>query len=198
MIKGKSLFRLLNYLKPYGGLVAGALIMGILGLVLALFSWLVKIIIDQVLIQKNLLLLLFITFGIVLFFIKGLASYIQNLWVSKAGFRVITKLRSELYQHIYSLSASFFQENPTGDIISRMTNDVTNIQNLFSHTFMNIFMDLLILIGSIGVCFYINWKLTTLSIVVLPLVGLSIDYLGKKSRCLTSFTVENCSLNSTH
>ena len=184
MIKGKSLFRLLNYLKPYGGLVAGALIMGILGAGISLiFPWLVKIIIDQVLIQKNLLLLLFITFGIVfIFFIKGLASYIQNLWVSKAGFRVITKLRSELYQHIYSLSASFFQENPTGDIISRMTNDVTNIQNLFSHTFMNIFMDLLILIGSIGVCFYINWKLTTLSIVVFPLVGLSIDYLGKKIR----------------
>ncbi|HQK82417.1 MAG TPA: ABC transporter transmembrane domain-containing protein, partial [Atribacter sp.] len=158
MVKGKSLFRLLNYLKPYGGLVAGALIMGILGAGISLiFPWLVKIIIDQVLIQKNLLLLLFITFGIVfIFFIKGLTSYIQNLWVSKAGFRVITKLRSELYQHIYSLSASFFQENPTGDIISRMTNDVTNIQNLFSHTFMNIFMDLLILIGSIGVCFYIN------------------------------------------
>jgi subfamily B ATP-binding cassette protein MsbA len=184
MVKGKSLFRLLNYLKPYGGLVAGALIMGILGAGISLiFPWLVKIIVDQVLIQKNLLLLLFITFGIVfIFFIKGLTSYIQNLWVSKAGFRVITKLRSELYQHIYSLSASFFQENPTGDIISRMTNDVTNIQNLFSHTFMNIFMDLLILIGSIGVCFYINWKLTTLSIVVLPLVGLSIDYLGKKIR----------------
>ncbi|QPM67157.1 ABC transporter ATP-binding protein [Atribacter laminatus] len=184
MIKGKSLFRLLNYLKPYGGLVAGALIMGILGAGISLiFPWLVKIIIDRVLIQKDLLLLLFITFGIVfIFFIKGLTSYIQNLWVSKAGFRVITKLRSELYQHIYSLSASFFQENPTGDIISRMTNDVTNIQNLFSHTFMNIFMDLLILIGSIGVCFYINWKLTTLSIVVFPLVGLSIDYLGKKIR----------------
>ena len=184
MIKGKSLFRLLSYLKPYGGLVAGALIMGILGAGISLiFPWLVKIIIDQVLIKKDLLLLLFITFGIVfIFFIKGLTSYIQNLWVSKAGFRVITKLRSELYQHIYSLSASFFQENPTGDIISRMTNDVTNIQNLFSHTFMNIFMDLLILIGSIGVCFYINWKLTTLSIVVFPLVGLSIDYLGKKIR----------------
>lgn len=184
MLKGKSLIRLFNYLKPYGRLVVGALIMGILGAGISLtFPWLVKIIIDQVLIQKNLLLLLFITFGIIfIFFIKGLTSYIQNLWISKAGFRVITKLRSELYQHIYSLSASFFQENPTGDIISRMTNDVTNIQNLFSNTFMNIFMDLLILIGSIIVCFYINWKLTALSIVVFPLVGLSIDYLGKKIR----------------
>ncbi|NLJ49377.1 MAG: ABC transporter ATP-binding protein, partial [Candidatus Atribacteria bacterium] len=184
MIKGKSFFRLLKYLKPYGGLVFGALFMSILGAGISLiFPWLVKIIIDRILIQKNMLLLLYITIGIVfIFFIKGLTSYIQNLWVSKAGFRVITKLRSELYQHIYSLSASFFQENPTGDIISRMTNDVTNIQNLFSHTFINIFMDLLILIGSIGVCFYINWKLTALSIVVFPLVGLSIDYLGKKIR----------------
>ena len=57
MVKGKSLFRLLNYLKPYGGLVAGALIMGILGAGISLiFPWLVKIIIDQVLIKKDLLL----------------------------------------------------------------------------------------------------------------------------------------------
>ena len=62
MLKGKSLIRLFNYLKPYGRLVVGALIMGILGAGISLtFPWLVKIIIDQVLIQKNLLLLLFIT-----------------------------------------------------------------------------------------------------------------------------------------
>lgn len=145
--------------------------------------WLVKVIIDQVLIQKNMTLLFLVSVGIIfIFFIKGVTSYLQNLWVSKAGFRVITKLRSELYQHLYSLSASFFQENPTGDIISRMTNDVTNIQNLFSQTFMNIFMDLLILIGSIVVLFFINWKLAALSIIIFPLVGFSIDYLGKKIR----------------
>ena len=184
MLKGKSLFRLLYYLKPYGGLVAGSLVMAALGAGFNLtIPWLVKIIIDQALIQKNMSLLLLVSISIIfIFFIKGLTSYIQNLWVSKAGFRVITKLRSELYQHIYSLSASFFQENPTGDIISRMTNDVTNIQNLFSQAFMNIFMDLLILIGSIVVLFFINWKLAALSIVVFPLVGLSIDFLGKRIR----------------
>ena len=94
MIKGKSFFRLLKYLKPYGWLVFGALIMGILGAGISLiFPWLVKIIIDHVLIQKNLLLLLYITFGIVfIFFIKGLTSYVQNLWISYAVFCLKNKI----------------------------------------------------------------------------------------------------------
>ncbi|MEI6157366.1 MAG: ABC transporter transmembrane domain-containing protein, partial [Atribacterota bacterium] len=183
-VKSKSLFRLLRYLKPYGLFVFGAFIMAAAGAGVNLaLPYLVKVIIDQALIGKNIQLLFLISFSIIFFFfIKGIASYMQNYWVSIAGFRVITRLRSELYQHLYSLSASFFQENPPGDIISRMTNDVTNIQNLFSQTFMNIFMDILVLAGSLGVLFFINWKLSLLSIVLFPLIGMNIDYLGKKIR----------------
>lgn len=143
--------------------------------------WLLRNIIDRVLIQKDLRMLLFISLGsLAIFFIKGVASYVQNFWVSLAGFRAITRLRSELYQHLHSLSAAFFQETHPGEIVSRMTNDITILQNLFSSVFVTILMDFLIFIGSIVFLFFIHWRLAVLSLVIFPLVGTSVDYLGKK------------------
>ncbi len=110
--------------------------------------WLVKGAIDDALIGRDNRLLLFIALGaVILFFFKGLASYLQNLWVSFSGFRATTRLRSELYQHLYFLPASFFRDNPAGEVVSRLTNDVAILQNLFSNTFVNLFMDFFIFLA---------------------------------------------------
>ncbi|MDK2896082.1 MAG: ATP-binding cassette, subfamily bacterial MsbA [Candidatus Atribacteria bacterium] len=179
---GKSLTRLIRYLRPYGWFVVGAVAMAALGSIFNLaLPWLVKDMIDQALIDKNMRLLLFIASSIVIIFlVKGIASYIQSLWISVAGFRVIARLRSELYHHLHNLSASFFQNHPTGDVISRMTNDVLVLQNLFSNTFLNILMDILIFSGSVVILFVLHWKLALLSMLIFPLVGWGIDVLGKK------------------
>ncbi len=189
-LKSKSVFRkssfwrLLRYLKPYWKFVLGAILMAFIG---ASFSvvlpWLVKDIIDRVLLERNIRLLMIISFGvIVIFFVKGVASYVQNYWISIAGFRTITRLRSELYAHLHNLSASFFHENPTGEVLSRMTNDISILQNFFANVFLNIFMDILIFLGSLVFLFFIHWKLALFSVAVFPLVGVCIDYLGKRIR----------------
>ena len=162
--------------------VIGAFIMALLGAGFNLVvPWLVKGAIDDALIGRDNRLLLFIALGaVILFFFKGLASYLQNLWVSFSGFRATTRLRSELYQHLYFLPASFFRDNPAGEVVSRLTNDVAILQNLFSNTFVNLFMDFFIFSGSIILLFLIHWKLALFSVAVLPLVGFSVEYLGKK------------------
>ncbi|MGQ9472529.1 MAG: ABC transporter ATP-binding protein [Candidatus Caldatribacteriaceae bacterium] len=183
MVQRKSsLLRLLQYLRPYGWYIVGSLLMALFGAGLNLvLPWLLRNIIDKVLIQKDLRMLLFISLGsLAIFFIKGVASYVQNFWVSLAGFRAITRLRSELYQHLHSLSAAFFQETHPGEIVSRMTNDITILQNLFSSVFVTILMDFLIFVGSIVFLFFIHWRLAVLSLIIFPLVGTSVDYLGKK------------------
>ena len=183
MEKQSSTFsRIWDYLRPYKAYVIGAFIMALLGAGFNLvIPWLVKGAIDNALIGKNSRLLLFIALGaVVLFFLKGLASYLQNLWVSFSGFRATTGLRSELYQHLYFLPTSFFRDNPAGEVVSRLTNDVAILQNLFSNTFVNLFMDFFIFSGSIILLFLIHWKLALFSVAVLPLVGFSVDYLGKK------------------
>ena len=180
--KPGSLLRLLRYLRPYVFYIVGAMLMALLGAGLnLLLPWHLRDTIDRVLIEKNFRLLMFISLGIILiFFVKGITSYAQNYWISLAGFRAITKLRSELYQHLHSLSAAFFQETQPGEVISRMTNDITILQNLFSSVFVNILMDFLIFAGSVVFLFFIHWKLAALALVVFPLVGTSVDYLGKK------------------
>jgi len=183
MEKQSSTFsRIWDYLRPYKAYVIGAFIMALLGAGFNLvIPWMVKGAIDNALIGKNSRLLLFIALGaVVLFFLKGLASYLQNLWVSFSGFRATTGLRSELYQHLYFLPTSFFRDNPAGEVVSRLTNDVAILQNLFSNTFVNLFMDFFIFSGSIILLFLIHWKLALFSVAVLPLVGFSVEYLGKK------------------
>jgi len=183
-VRERGISRLFKYLLPYWRYVLGALIMALLGTLLNLaLPWLVRETIDRALIEKNLRLLVFIALGIVvIFFIKGVASYVQSFWVSLAGFGVVTRLRSELYQHLHTLSVAFFQENPPGEIISRMTNDIAVLQNFFSSAFVTMFMDLLIFVGSIVFLFLIHWKLALLSVVVFPLVGICVDFLGKRIR----------------
>ncbi|HSV32134.1 MAG TPA: ABC transporter ATP-binding protein [Atribacteraceae bacterium] len=182
--KISSFLRVARYLKPYGLFVFGALMMALVGAGSSLIlPWLIRDIIDRALIERNLQILLIIAVSvIVLYFFRGVASYLQSYWISLAGFRLIAKLRSELYQHLYSLSAAFFQRTSSGDIISRMTNDITNLQNLFSNAFINLFMNVLIFVGSIVVLFFIHWRLALFTIIVIPLVGASIDILGKKIR----------------
>ncbi|WP_438314436.1 ABC transporter ATP-binding protein [Candidatus Caldatribacterium sp. SIUC1] len=178
------LVRLFRYLVPYWRYILGALLLAFLGALLNLaLPWLVEKTIDRALLEKNLRLLVFIALGIVgIFFVKGVASYVQSFWVSLAGFRVITRLRSELYQHLHHLSVAFFQENPPGEIISRMTSDIAVLQNFFSSALVTMLMDLLLFLGSVVFLFFIHWKLALLSVVVFPLVGLCVDILGKRIR----------------
>uniref|UniRef100_A0A7V4TIT3 ABC transporter ATP-binding protein n=1 Tax=Candidatus Caldatribacterium saccharofermentans TaxID=1454753 RepID=A0A7V4TIT3_9BACT len=178
------LVRLFRYLTPYWKYILGALLLAVLGALLNLaLPWLVEKTIDRALLEKNLRLLVFIALGIVgIFFVKGVASYVQSFWVSLAGFRVITRLRSELYQHLHHLSVAFFQENPPGEIISRMTSDIAVLQNFFSSALVTMLMDLLLFLGSVVFLFFIHWKLALLSIIVFPLVGLCVDILGKRIR----------------
>jgi len=180
----RHLVRLFRYLVPYWRYILGALLLAFLGALLNLaLPWLVEKTIDRALLEKNLRLLVFIALGIVgIFFVKGVASYVQSFWVSLAGFRVITRLRSELYQHLHHLSVAFFQENPPGEIISRMTSDIAVLQNFFSSALVTMLMDLLLFLGSVVFLFFIHWKLALLSIVVFPLVGLCVDILGKRIR----------------
>ncbi|MDI3542934.1 MAG: ATP-binding cassette, subfamily bacterial MsbA, partial [Candidatus Atribacteria bacterium] len=174
--------RLWKYIRPYKSYVIGAFLMALFGAGFNLaIPWLVKDIIDNALVGKNSRLLILISLGVVvLFFFKGLASYLQNLWISYSTFRAITRLRSELYQHLYFLPASFFRDNPAGEVVSRLTNDIAMLQSLFSNAFVNLFMDFFIFSGSIILLFFVHWKLALFSVAVLPLVGFSVDYLGKR------------------
>ncbi len=146
-------------------------------------AWLVKDIVDGIFVAKDVALLKWITVGIVaIFFIKGACNYGQMVLMSFVAQRVVADMRSDLYNHIQRQSLSFFNKNPTGILMSRITNDVNLIQGAVSEAISSLFKDSFTLLFLVFVIFYRDWKLALIAMVVFPLTVYPIAKFGQKFR----------------
>ncbi len=179
--------RILNYFLPYKLFIVVTLFSSIVvaGANL-LIPLIVKNLIDKVLIQKNPLFLNFISFLIVfLFLVKGLFFYVQNYFSQRIALEVTNKLKKDIYAHIIELPFIYFKEKHSGDITSYIINDLNLIQAILSTSFFNGILDFLVVIGSIVFLFVINFKLALFSFLLLPFLGIIINYIGKLVKGLT-------------
>ncbi|MCD6153578.1 MAG: lipid A export permease/ATP-binding protein MsbA [Syntrophobacterales bacterium] len=152
-------------------------------------AFLVKPALDEIFLNKNADMLKYIPIAIVIIYlIKGACSYGQTVLMNFIGQRVVTDLRNDLYNHIQRQSLSFFTKNPTGILMSRITNDVNLIQGAVSEAVTSIFKDSFTLIGLIFVIFYRDWKLAMIAAVVFPLTIYPIAKFGKKMRKVATGT----------
>jgi len=97
-------------------------------------------------------------------------NFLQEMIMEIAGQRMMHDLRVQLFNHIQSLSVAFFTHNPVGRLVTRVTNDVQNMQELFTSVIVFVFKDLFLLAGIAIVLLSIHWKLALLSFAVLPFV----------------------------
>ncbi len=179
--------RILNYFLPYKLFIVVTLFSSIVvagaNLIIPLI---VKNLIDKVLIQKNPLFLNFISFLIIfLFLVKGLFFYVQNYFSQRIALEVTNKLKKDIYAHIIELPFIYFKEKHSGDITSYIINDLNLIQTILSTSFFNGILDFLVVIGSIVFLFVINFKLALFSFLLLPFLGIIINYIGKLVKGLT-------------
>ena len=174
--------RLLHYVVPYWRRGVAAIIAMILGaLTMLAVPWIIRNIIDEVLAAKNLVALNWIAFGIlVLFFLRGVFSYMQGYLMSYIANRVIIDIRNEVYARVQRLSLRFFDARKTGSLMSRLTNDIGALQNAIVNDFVNIVKESVILIGSLVGMVILHWRLTLLCIIIVPLVSITIKYFGRK------------------
>jgi subfamily B ATP-binding cassette protein MsbA len=98
------------------------------------------------------------------------------------GQRIIADLREKIYNHLQSLSLSFFTRNPTGVLMSRITNDVGLVQGAVTEAVTGLLKDLFTIIGLVGVVFYRDWRLAIVALVVFPLAVYPIVRFGRKLR----------------
>ncbi|NWF92538.1 MAG: lipid A export permease/ATP-binding protein MsbA [Syntrophaceae bacterium] len=119
---------------------------------------------------------------ILLFFLRGIFNYGQAYLMNFVGLRVIADLREKLYNHLQSLSLSFFTRTPTGTLISRITNDVNLIQGAVSNTIAGLLKDAFTIFSLVGVVFYQSWKLAIIAFIIFPLGIIPIKELGKRMR----------------
>jgi len=176
--------RLLEFIRPYWGkLVVAMICMIFVSALEGGQAYVVKPALDEVFINKDAQKLFLLPFVIiVLFLLKGIFNYLQAYLMNFVGLRVVADLRAKLYDHLQTLSLSFFNKTPTGILISRITNDVNLIQASVSNVITGVVKDVFTIISLIFVVFYQNWKLAIIAVIVFPLATLPIKEFGKRLR----------------
>jgi len=176
--------RLLQFVKPYWPRLTGAMVcMIFVSAATAGSAYLVKPVLDDVFFKKDLLMLQLIPLAIVaLFLLKGVFDYGQAYLMSYVGQRIIADLREKIYNHIQSLSLSFFTRHSTGVLMSRIINDVNLIQGAVTDALTSLIKDCFTIIGLIFVVFYRDWQLALVAMVVFPAAIYPIVKFGRKLR----------------
>jgi subfamily B ATP-binding cassette protein MsbA len=141
---------------------------------------------DAVFEESNPALLNTITIGLIVLFVGQaifgfLGSYILD-WI---GERIVADLRKELYEHLNSLSLRFFSNQRLGEITSRLTNDVAAIRDAVTGTLSEGLTQSISLVGSAGLMVYLNWRLSLIIFVTVPVISLAVRYFGQLIRKLS-------------
>ncbi|MDO8784714.1 MAG: ABC transporter transmembrane domain-containing protein, partial [Syntrophales bacterium] len=150
---------------------------------------LVKPALDDIFLKKNAGALKWIPLAIMgIYLLKGACTYGQTVLMNYIGQRIVADLRNKLYGQIQMQPLSFFTKNPTGVLMSRITNDVGYIQGAVSEAITSLLKDSFTLVCLIFVVFYRDWRLAIVSLVIFPLTIYPIAKFGEKMRKLATRT----------
>jgi len=188
----KLLKRLFVYVKPYRihfleAMVCMALVAGLTSLLM----YMIKPTFDKIFAQKNAEVIPYIMAIIILCALgKGLFEYYESYLMAYIGQRTIMDIRNELYRHLQSLSLDYFIRHRTGQIISRLTNDVMLLQRAIVSVPANLIRGGLTVIGLTTLLFYLQWRWAIIIMAVFPLVVLPLRKFGKRLRKISKKSQE--------
>ena len=177
-----SFFRLLRYAKPYKGRLAWAVLaMVVYAVASAWVIFLIKPILDELLPNREGLQTIALAL-VALYFVKGVGSYFSGYLMEDVGQRVVVDLRDRLYSHILGQSASFFSRNTTGQLLSRVSNDVGQVQRAVSETAGDLLRESLALVGYAGILLWFDWRLALVCLTGAPIIVYPLVRLGQRVR----------------
>ena len=178
----KNYARLLKYIRPYMKQLGVAVVCIVLAAGANLYvPWIIKDMIDKVLMDRDMAMLNLIAVGIVVvFFFRGIFYYGQSYLVSFVGQRVVIDIREALFEKFQRMPLAYFDRQQTGAVMSYVTNDVQALQNALVDKLIEFVTEASVLIGSIVLMFYLDWKLTLITLFTVPLVGQAMKIFGRK------------------
>ncbi len=179
-----TLARLLGYLGLYRIHVALAVVLTVISTLLSLVGpYFIGVAIDQYIIPRDLEGLVRISIQIAAIYLTGMAIDMGTGWVmATISQNSLKRMRRDLFEHVQTLSLSFLDKTPAGDLMSRLTNDVDAIGTLFAQNVTQLVRDLLTLAGIVVAMFSLNTMLALGSLFVFPvMVGLT-TLVGKRAR----------------
>lgn len=145
------------------------------------FAWIVKPVVDDIFIsgQQTFLILISISvFGI--FLLRGVFVYFQNYLMRSVGAKIVRDLRSGLYHHMVYLPMSRYGSDSTGEMMSRVINDTTVLQELLAFRVRDLFVSSGTIVFLTGIALYRRWDLTLIALMVLPFAFYAVGRLGKR------------------
>jgi subfamily B ATP-binding cassette protein MsbA len=185
-----ALYRLLAYARPHRARLAGALVaMVIYAAASAKLATLVKPIFDSVLPARERLVSTIVAI-LVVYAAKGLGAYVSQYLMTDVGQRVVRDVRNLMFRHMLGQSAAFFSAQTTGRLMSRLTNDVAQVQRVVSDTIGDLARESLTLIGYLAVLIYYDARLAVVCLTSAPLIVYPLVRLGQRVRRTTRRTQE--------
>lgn len=180
----KLMKRLLKYAKPYATLISICFLLLFLITIADLARpYLIKVSIDDYIAVGNKEGLKNISLIFLLTIIAGfLFNYLQVYLLFYTGQKIIYNMRQELFSHLLRLPLSFFDKNPIGRLVTRVTNDMENLNEMYTAVLVNLFKDIFLLLGIIVIMLKMNWQVALVSFITIPLIVMSAAIFRKESR----------------
>jgi len=140
-----------------------------------------KYVMDDMLIEKNLDMLYIIPLSLIgIYFVKAIGRYLQSIFMGYIGQHIVTRFREMLLEKIINLDMGFLYLDRSGELISRVTNDINRIQYFVANMLPELFREILTVVGLVGYVIYLNPTLAFYSLVGIPLVIYPLILIAKK------------------
>lgn len=195
----KTLKRLFQVLAPYRKTIfLAALLFALVAAVNLAILWNVRGLVDKTMVHRDMSAIsATIRVLLALFFLQTVLSMMQNYILSWVGQKMVNDFKSRLFNHMQALSLGFFTRRRTGEIISRLTNDVTAIQKIATGIPVDLAKHTVTLFGGLGILFYMNWKLCLITLAVIPFLVIVAKFFGKNLKKLSTKLQDSLAENST-
>ena len=165
---------------------AALLVMGAAGINLSML-WVIRRLVDTVLVQRDAAALntAIAELG-ALFLVQGLLIMGHSYLTASAGQRIMADFRTHLFTHLQSLSLGFFARRRTGELISRLMNDVGALQTALTEVPIDLAKQVVTLVGGFAILFVMNWRLCLLILLLLPAIVLIARFFGRRLKALST------------
>ena len=180
--------RFTAYLRPYRGrMIAAVLLVMAVAATNLTMLWVVRQFVDHVLVQQNPSALTTAVMQLALLFLaQGFFAMGHSYLTASIGQHIVTDLRTQLFGHLQTLSLSFFARRRTGELMSRLMNDVGALQQAVTDAPIDSAKQVVTLLGGVTILFLMNWRLCLLILVLLPAIVIIARFFGRRLKSLST------------
>jgi ATP-binding cassette, subfamily B, bacterial MsbA len=176
--------RLVLHLKPYLGRLYLAIFFSIIvGAIATSPVPLIQKTFDKIFVEKDYFMLQVIPLALIaLYIVKAVLTYAQNLIIFGISWELVVKFRGKLFAHIHALPFEFFENNETGELMSRINNDVAIMQSTVTRMMKEFLQNSVMLVGLLIWVFYLKWDWAVMALIIFPITVVPVSNIARKLR----------------